>query len=147
MSRGTGYIVIIFSQMSPTQGSMAASGLGKNTDIGLCGPVPRWGAQRDAAINTYPNSCWSSPRHGGTRALPPSCSSLRWSFLATKLNLWVETARQAQSVRSGSVANLLSRVKEYRTSLKGHFLSGAHWQHSRRGRGFSMQGMRPEQQP
>lgn len=36
---------------------------------------------------THPSSCWSSPRHTGRRALPPSCSSRRCSFLATKLNL------------------------------------------------------------
>lgn len=51
---------------------------------------------------THPSSCWSSPRHRGRRALPPSCSSRRYSFLATKLNLGVVGGRE----RLGQAASL-----------------------------------------
>lgn len=55
-----------------------------------CGLV--WGpcsrrAPREGMPSTHPSSCWSSPRHTGSRAAPPSCRSRRYSFLATKLNL------------------------------------------------------------
>lgn len=53
----------------------------------LRGPCPWPGLQESCPHPTHPSSCWSSPRHAGRRALPPSCSSRRCSFLATKLNL------------------------------------------------------------
>ena len=55
----------------------------------LWGPCSRPGPQEGTPTPrpTHPSSCWSSPRHTGRRALPPSCSSRRCSFLATKLNL------------------------------------------------------------
>lgn len=55
----------------------------------LWGPCSHPGPQEGTPTPrpTHPSSCWSSPRHTGRRALPPSCSSRRCSFLATKLNL------------------------------------------------------------
>lgn len=53
---------------------------------GLGVPACGW-ACGNAPHPTHPSSCWSLPRHTGRRARPPSCSSRRCNFLATKLNL------------------------------------------------------------
>lgn len=59
----------------------------ERAQVTVCSDPGHGGATGDTLSHTHPSSCWSSPRHMGRRALPPSCSSRRYSFLATKLNL------------------------------------------------------------
>lgn len=71
------------------------------------GPARGWAPREGAPSHTHPSSCWSSPRHTGRRALPPSCSSRRCSFLATKLNLWRDEAGTGPALEAEGTAQLL----------------------------------------